>query len=198
MEHRLLHQARPEWPAARLRARAEHGWAVFYGDDSEAFNQPRGHGRDCGPLYRHRPHHGPAPRAPPARPEWPAGGNYAAFQVRSELTPHERACAPRRAQCAADIDAPEPPWRRGLRGDDPARNPFRASQQLANERRLAEARVREPSPRRRARFSARRGRRRAAAQRAQPEPSLYARSLRPKPEVYEWPRDFCDFPPDRG
>jgi hypothetical protein len=194
----IFHQPPPEWSATRLRVKAENGWTVFYEKRSKPLNQPRSRAPDCHRLYRHKSQPSPSPHGPGTVVGEPIGDNYTAFKVRTQLTPRERDYDPRRLQCPSDIDTPEPKWRRGLRGDDPERNPFRASQQLANERRLEEIRemtVAEPSPKNHLKLSLKRGKKRAKPGNHDAiVPSLYARSLKPNREDYEWPRDFFDFP----
>jgi hypothetical protein len=193
----------PEWSSASIGVKSDGKWSVFYEGVPRKGNQltpSRRQPRDCQPLYRHQPY-----CDPPPQPDYiiPMGDNYNVFRVRKTVVARERVYDDRRPPCPTDIDPPEPNCPFLLKGDDPSRNPFRVSQQLVNERRLAEARGQEVRPatarRKPKKLTHRRSAKRSTSERRDNDvPSLYERSIKPRPDVYEWPRDFCGFPPDEA
>jgi hypothetical protein len=191
---------KPEWTASCITVKSEKGWSVFYdGATRRQINRPRERAPDCRIPYRHKPVPDEDGPSSPRRPlESPREDNYCCFRARKRLATSEcRVSDPRRITIPTDLDPPERHDLLYRKGEDPLRKPFRVSQVVVTQQKMAEAE--QEQIRRLKHTLSLGGRRQRSDEIASPrEPrtsSLFERSIKPKEDdvIYEWPRDFYHF-----
>lgn len=172
----IFKQPKRVWTSASVKAQTDGKWTVFTAADNDTpLNQPRARAPDCRIKYRHKRQEQPPPPPPPAPLEIPPVDNYTAFRVRKMLITSESQQPPnRRPATAYDIDMPQV-------------NTSRLSGCKVHTARRKQVSQQEWKPPSRTQTGSTRRRRNEP-------PSLFERSLRPRDQSFEWPRDFQDFP----